>query len=116
MTANAKEFLYVGYYYDIENRFILKIGTTCDLDRRRKEHTRNYKKSAHCPMPEDGEFEYIWTIKLSKWNTHRFEEINIALWQELGIGEYIRNDRFVLCDLPNFVPIKIRKTYQIALA
>lgn len=116
MNNAEKEYLYLGCYTAIDSRKVLKLGTTCDLERRRKEHTRNYKKSAHCPMPEDGEFEYIWTIKLSKWNTHRFEEINIALWQELGIGEYIRNDRFVLCDLPNFVPIKIRKTYQIALS
>ena len=74
-----KEFLYIGYYFDILGRFILKIGTTCDLDRRRKEHTNNYKKAAHCPMPADGTFEYLWHLPLSKWNTHRFEEINISI-------------------------------------
>ena len=26
-----KEFLYVGYYFDVNNRFILKPGTTNDL-------------------------------------------------------------------------------------
>ena len=29
-----KEFLYVGYYIDTENHFVLKIGTTNDLKRR----------------------------------------------------------------------------------
>ena len=116
MNTAEKEYLYLGCYTAIDYRKVLKLGTTCDLERRRKEHTRNYRKATHCPMIEDGEFEYIWTIKLSKWNTRRFEESNIALWQELGIGEYIRNDRFVLCNLPDFVPVKIRKTYQIALA
>ena len=110
-----KEFLYVGYYFDTLGRFILKIGTTNDLDRRQKEHTNKYKKAAHCPMPTDGKFEYLWHLPLSKWNTHRFEESNIAEWQEMGIGEYIRNDRFILDNVPNFVSVKIRKTYQIAL-
>ena len=110
-----KEFLYVGYYFDTLGRFILKIGTTNDLDRRQKEHTRNYKRAEHCPMPADGKFEYLWHLPLSKWNTHRFEESNIAEWQEMGIGEYIRNDRFILDNVPHFVPVKIRKTYQIAL-
>ena len=40
-----KEFLYVGYYKDVENRIMLKIGTTNDLKRRQTEHTRNYKKA-----------------------------------------------------------------------
>ena len=111
-----KEFLYVGYYFDILGRFILKIGTTCDLDRRRKEHTSNYKKAAHCPMPADGTFEYLWHLPLSKWNTHRFEEINIAIWQEMEIGEYIRNDRFICAEKPSSIKIKIHKEYEIRLS
>ena len=110
-----KEFLYVGYYLDILGNFILKIGTTCDLNRRRTEHTRNYKKSPNHTMPADGEFNYIWTLPLSKYNTRRFEDLNIKLWQENGVGEYVRNDRFVLYDMPKFVEVKIRKIYQIAL-
>jgi uncharacterized membrane protein len=34
----------------------------------------------------------------------------------MGIGEFVRNDRFILSIVPNFVPVKIRKTYQVALA
>ena len=34
-----KEYLYVGHYIDDEGNYILKVGTTNDLERRRKEHT-----------------------------------------------------------------------------
>ena len=115
MSANAKEFLYVGYYYDTENRFILKIGTTCDLDRRQKEHNRNYKKSPNFTMPADGEFVYLWHRPLSKYNTLRYEDRNRQLWQDNGIGEFVRNDRFVLYNVPKYVEVKIRKIYQVAL-
>ena len=110
-----KEFLYVGYYIDINSRYILKIGTTNDLKRRQSEHNRNYRKSPNYTMPEDESFHYIWSLPLSKYNTLRFEDKNRELWQEMGIGEFVRNDRFVLDNVPNFVPVKIRKTYQIAL-
>jgi len=111
-----KEYLYVGFYTDTEEKFVLKIGTTKDLKRRQGEHNRNYKRAKTHTMPKDGSFQYLWTLPLSKWNTHRFEESNIALWQEMGIGEYVRNDRFILDNVPNFVPVKIRKIYQVALA
>jgi hypothetical protein len=110
-----KEYIYVGYYYDTENRFILKIGTTNDLDRRRYEHNHNYRKSPNYTMPKENSFQYIWTHKLSKYNTLRYEDRNRELWQEMGIGEFVRNDRFVLCNVPKFVNIKIRKDYQIEL-
>lgn len=111
-----KEYLYVGFYIDINNNFILKIGTTNDLDRRKAEHNRTYKKSPHNTMPKDGSFKYLWSLPLSKYNTLRYEDKNRQLWQEMGIGQFVRNDRFVLSNMPKTVPIKIRKTYQIALA
>ena len=110
-----KEFLYVGYYIDVDDNFILKVGTTNDLERRRKEHNRNYRRSAHCPMPIENEFNYLWTRPLSKYNTLRYEDKTKAAWQEQGIGIYVNNDRFILCEKPEFVEVKIRKTYQIAL-
>jgi predicted GIY-YIG superfamily endonuclease len=110
-----KEFLYVGYYFDKDKNFILKIGTTNDLERRQKEHTRNYKKSPCYTMPKDGNFQYLWSLPLSKYNTLRYEDKNRALWQEMGIGEFVRNDRFVLYKVPKSVPVKIRKVYQVAL-
>lgn len=114
MTEN-KEFLYVGYYTDENNHYILKIGTTNDLKRRRTEHIRNYRRAKTHTLPPDRTFEYLWYLPLSKYNTLRYEDKNRRLWQEMGIGQFIRNDRFILSVLPEFVQVVIRKTYKIAL-
>ena len=114
-VKNDKEFLYVGHYYDILGRYLLKIGTTNDLKRRRAEHTRNYRRAKNYQMPADAEFEYDWYLPLSKYNTLRFEDKNRQKWQEIGIGEFVRNDRFLCEKKPDFVEIAIRRTYQIAL-
>ena len=66
-------------------------------------------------MPKDENFEYIWTHPLSKYNTLRYEDRNREMWQEMGIGEFVRNDRFVIAEELAEVEIKIRKTYKIAL-
>ena len=100
-----KEFLYVGHYIDHFGRYILKIGTTNNLDRRRKEHTRNYQS----------DFEYDWHLPLSKYNTLRYEDKNRQEWKKRGYGEYIRNDRFICATKPTEVEVTIRKTYKIAL-
>ena len=63
-----KEYLYVGHYTDTNGNYILKIGTTNDLDRRQKEHTRNYRKAPQYVMPSDQEFQYDFWLKLSKYN------------------------------------------------
>ena len=110
-----KEFLYVGYYIDVDGNYILKVGTTNNLDRRRKEHNRSYLKATHCRMPAGNEFQYLWNCPLSKYNTLRYEDKTKNAWQEQGIGTFINNDRFILCEKPKFVEVKIRKTYQIAL-
>ena len=110
-----KEWLYVGHYIDINGNYILKVGTTNDLKRRRTEHTRNYKKSPNYTMPADGTFEYDFYIPLSKYNTLRYEDKNRALWQEQNIGEFVRNDRFFCETKPNFVEIRIKKTYIVQL-
>lgn len=67
-------------------------------------------------MPEDSEFVYDWHLPLSKYNTLRFEDLNRKAWQELGIGHFIRNDRFFCEQKPASIDIKIRKTYHVALA
>jgi predicted GIY-YIG superfamily endonuclease len=110
-----KEYLYVGLYIDIDDNFILKIGTTKDLDRRRYEHNTKYRKAKTHTMPKENSFQYIWTHKLSKYNTLRYEDRNRKAWQELGIGKFVRNDRFVLAEGVKEVEIKIRNTYKIAL-
>ena len=110
-----KEFLYIGYYIDTNNNFILKIGTTNDLKRRATEHTRNYKRATNYTMPKNSNFEYIWTLPLSKYNTLRYEDKTIDLWKEMEIGTYIRNDRFVCSSVPSEVVVKIRKEYIVKL-
>lgn len=110
-----KEFLYVGHYYDIDNNYILKIGTTNDLKRRRMEHNYNYRRAKTNTMPRENEFEYDWTLPLSKYNTLRYEDKNRKRWQELAVGVFIRNDRFVCAEKPTEVEVSIRKTYKISL-
>lgn len=111
-----KEFLYVGRYYDVDGVLVLKIGTTNDLKRRQAEHNRNYRRAKTHTMPKDGEFEYLWSLPLSKYNTIRYEDKNRQKWQNENVGEFIRNDRFVCETPPNSVIIKIRKEYQIEVA
>ena len=70
-----KEFLYVGHYTDADGKYILKIGTTNNLERRAKEHTRNYRRAKKHTMPKEQKFEYDWHLPLSKYNTLRYEDI-----------------------------------------
>ena len=110
-----KEFLYVGHYTDTRGQYILKIGTTNDLERRAKEHTRNYRRATAYTMPADATFEYDWFLPLSRYNTHRYEDRNRSIWQEMGIGEFVRNDRFCCLTKPESVVITIRKEYTVVL-
>lgn len=111
----TKEFLYVGHYIDTLGRYILKIGTTNDLKRRQQEHTRNYRKAAQYTLPAESAFELDWFRPLSKYNTLRYEDKNRQLWQEMNIGEFVRNDRFCCSCKPESVPIQIRKLYTVTL-
>jgi len=111
-----KEYLYVGHYVDADGNYILKVGTTNDLKRRAQEHTRNYRRGKNNPMPKDSNFEYDWTLKLSKYNTLRYEDKTRKSWQEQNIGAFIRNDRFNCGKRkPLQVTVTIRKTYTIEL-
>ena len=96
-----KEFLYVGHYIDTEGNFVLKVGTTNDLERRRKEHNRNYLKSAY--HPRDSEFEYDWYRPLSKWNTLKYEEKTKEEWKINLNGETHK------CPL---IPLQLKITVQ----
>ncbi len=110
-----KEFLYIGHYIDICSNYILKVGTTNNLDRRKREHVYKYKRSPNFTMPQDGTFTYDWVIPLSKYNTLRYEDKTREEWQREGIGEFVRNDRFCCHKKPKSVKVTIRKTYQIEL-
>lgn len=108
-----KEFLYVGHYIDQNGNYVLKVGTTNNLERRQKEHNRNYAKTPNHPRETD--FEYDWWRELSKWNTLRYEQKTKDQWREKNFGEYIRNDRFIFERKPRKVFVTIRKTYEIIL-
>lgn len=113
--ADNKEYLYIGHYIDTDGNYILKVGTTNDLDRRQAEHTRNYHRAKKWKMPVADKFIYDWYIPLSKYNTLRYEDRTRTQWILDAIGEYIRNDRFCCPVKPDFVEVTIRKTYRIAL-
>lgn len=66
-------------------------------------------------MPPDGTFVYDWHLKLSKYNTLRYEDLNRELWQNMDIGHFIRNDRFHCPAKPEIVTVTIKKTYFIHL-
>ena len=61
-------------------------------------------------------FKYDWHLKLSKYNTLRYEDKTKNKWKDENIGEYVRNDRFNCGKRkPAYVEITIRKTYIIPL-
>ena len=110
-----KEFFYIGHYLDWAGKYILKPGTTNDIKRRTAEHNRAYRKTPNHRMMEDTEFVMDWYIPLSKYNTLRLEDNVKAMLKELGVGEYIRNDRFVCDEKPISISVKVRKTYEVIL-
>jgi hypothetical protein len=99
----------------VNGNYILKIGTTNDLKRRASEHTRNYRRAKTNTMPSGETFVYDWYIKLSKYNTLRYEDKNRKSWIEKAVGVFVRNDRFICETKPSQVEITIRKTYMVAL-
>ena len=110
-----KEFLYIGHYTDTKGNYILKIGTTNDLKRRKSQHTTNYRRAKQYTMPQNSEFEYDWSLPLSKYNTFRYEDRNREKFKQERIGEYVRNDRFCCKQKPARVVVKIKKEYEIIL-
>lgn len=111
-----KEYFYIGHYIDQDDNYILKVGTTNDLERRTKEHTRNYKKSPHSPLKNNCEFHMDWFIPLSKYNTLRIEDRTRENLKQISIGQFIANDRFNCGkQAPSCIEVKIRKIYKIFL-
>jgi hypothetical protein len=110
-----KEWIYVGYYIDIDGKFVLKIGTTNDLCRRQSEHTRNYRKAPKHQMPQNEQFKMLWYRPLSKYNTIRYEDRNRDYWKKIGFGEFVRNDRFVFDERPTQAVVRIKKEWVVAI-
>ena len=111
----GKDLFYIGHYVSTTGEYVLKIGTTNDLRRRRTEHNQNYRKAKTHTLPPNEEFLYDWFIPLSKYNTLRIEDRVREAFQSLGLGIFVKNDRFVCDRKPDFVEITIRKTYKIPL-
>lgn len=44
------DYVYVGHYTDVDGNYILKVGTTKDLNRRRREHNQSYSKKKNYRM------------------------------------------------------------------
>ena len=110
-----KDFLYIGHYIDTDGNYILKIGTTNDLEVRQSQHTRYYATAKNHPMAQGTQFAFDWYLPLSRANTHRYEESIKELWKQANFGKHIRNDRFVFAEKPTQLEITIRKTYQVLL-
>ena len=66
-------------------------------------------------MPENGKFIYDWKLKLAHDNTLKFEELNKQEWTKIGVGQYIKKDRYLCNEKPEFVTIKIKREYKIEL-
>lgn len=111
----SKEWIYIGYYFDVDGKFVLKIGTTNDLCRRQSEHTRNYRKAPKHRMADNDQFRMIWYRPLSKYSTIRYEDRNKEHWRSIGFGEFVRNDRFVFDSPPKQATIKIKKDWVVAI-
>lgn len=108
-----KEYFYIGHYTATSGEYVLKVGTTKDLEERRKQHNNYYKSTPN--YPKATEFEYDFYLPLSKYNTHRIEDRTREQLKTEGIGKFVRNDRFVFAEKPTQIEITVRKTYTIEL-
>lgn len=112
--SNSKEYLYLGYYRAQSGKVVLKIGTTSDLKRRAIEHTSHYKKILNEPIAEGEKFNYLWHTRLTHKNTLKYEKSNRnSLKIALKSAKYLKNDRFIMENIPESVEIIIKKRYTI---
>lgn len=112
---SKKYYLYVGHYIAETGEYILKVGTTNDLKRRRIEHNYNYRRSSKYRMPRSEQFQYNWYLPLSKLNTLRYEEKTKAELDKAEIGARFSNDRYCCAEKPNKIVVTIKKSYEINL-
>lgn len=83
---------------------LYKIGTTNNIKRRMREHSKNY----NAPI------EVLWVSPpYSKWTTLRVETAMIERWKETEGFEYVRNDRFIINPTIHSVIIKVRKNWVV---
>lgn len=113
----STEFVYVGHYTDIDGNYILKVGTTNDLNRRRREHNLSYSKKKHYRMAKGTKFTYDWYRPVTHTYAINTEDRTRARWKNEGIGQFIPKDRFNCgATPPPQVKVKIRKEWIVDLS
>ena len=113
----GSNYVYVGHYTDIDDNYILKVGTTNNIRRRTCEHTAAYKEKKKYQMPKDGQFVMDWYRPVSYKNSIKTEDRTRQAWKNEGIGQFIPKDRFNCgATPPRQVKVKIRKEWTIDLS
>lgn len=111
------DYVYVGHYTDVDGNYILKVGTTKDLNRRRREHNLSYSKKKNYRMAKGTKFTYDWYRSVSYKNSIRAEDRTRQAWKDEGIGQFIPKDRFNCgATPPRQVKVKIRKEWIVDLS
>lgn len=111
------EYVYVGHYTDIDGNYILKVGTTNDLNRRRREHNQSYSKKKQYKMAKGTKFTYDWYRPVSHNYAINTENRTRTQWKNEGVGEFIPKDRFNCgATPPRQVKVKIRKEWTVDLS
>lgn len=89
-----------------DGKKLVKIGTTNDIIRRMKEHQKDYNTTIL--------IEWI-SPAYSKWTTLRVEDKMKKLWIEKQLGEWIRNDRFLIDESIKNIVITVKKDYSFEI-
>jgi len=95
------------YFLRIGNKWarLHKIGTTCEMLDRMKEHLRNYHEDIYI---------YFISPSYSKWTTLRVEDRMKEEWKKAG-WQYLRNDRFIIPEGIDQIIIKVNKDWLVNL-
>lgn len=89
-----------------EERKLVKIGTTNNIMRRMKEHSKNYNT--------DIIIEWI-SSAYSKWTTLRVEDKMKRFWIEKPFWQWVRNDRFLIPNSISKITITVKKDYSFEI-
>lgn len=105
--VDNKGYLYLCYVWDKEiKRERLKVGTSCDVLRRMREHQRDF----------GGQVRLFWVSPtFSKYTTLRVESNFKDFTRNHLEWDYKRNDRFLVPEGVEVVEVVVRKTYVINL-
>lgn len=94
------------YFVRVGRGRLYKIGTTCDIIRRMKEHCKAYKE----------EIFILWiSPTISKYTSERVEFRTKRNWLLLSDWEYLKNDRFIIPPDVQEITIPIKKKYNFSI-